>query len=269
MKSILSFALKRIVFSASSIGLACLVLGVSSAAQASTFTKTSLTNGGELVPAGVSEVGGIVLDLVGTNNNRVTTQLSASSLFSGFASGNPLTIGTQTGFDASVTNALGGGILEAAIRITLDDGDTAVGDFDEDDNSLLLNGIDFGNWSDVIAQNTDNMGNAAASGFSTGGFRNNRLDTGWFFNNDATTLGNFYNSLIATQQVVFGLDDIDPGDNFLDFTQGVDASLVNVGTGPVVTPVNPTGVPEPGVVFGLVVTGIAASLSRKSKLERA
>ncbi|MEL6602268.1 MAG: hypothetical protein AAFP20_03460, partial [Cyanobacteria bacterium J06614_10] len=229
---------------------------MSGAAQASTFTRTSLTNGGQLTPSGVSEVGGIVLDLIGSNDNRVTTQLAASSLHVGFAGTNPLTIGTQTGFDSSVLSALGGGLKEAAVRITLFDGDTAAGDFDEDLNTLLLNGVDFGNWSDVEAQNTDAMGTALAAGFSGGGFRDDLLDTGWFFNNDATTLTSLYNSIVATQEVVFGLNDVDPGDNFFDFTQGVDGSLVDVGTGPVVTP-NPVDVPDPSVVLGLI--GMAAA----------
>jgi hypothetical protein len=219
----------------------------------------------------VSEVGGIVLDLVGTNNNRVTTQLAASTLYQGFSgfNVNPLTIGTQTGFGASVINALGGGLTQAAIRMTLFDGDTASGDFDEDLNDLLLNGINFGSWSDVNAQNTDALGNVLAAGFSGGGFRDGTLDTGWFFNNNAATLTAFYNTLTATQQVVFAIDDVNPDDNFYDFTQGVDGSLVNVGTGPVVTPPNPTGVPEPSSMIGLMGLAAAARFLRSRQEKEA
>ncbi|HET6576066.1 MAG TPA: hypothetical protein VFG68_20865, partial [Fimbriiglobus sp.] len=88
-----------------------------------TFTFTSPTSGGAL-PSGVTEVGGIVLDIVGANGARVVSQLAASSLHQGFAAVNPLTIGTQTGFTSTVVNALGGGISELAVRITLLDGDT-------------------------------------------------------------------------------------------------------------------------------------------------
>lgn len=269
MKSIFSFARNQFVLSIAAAGAACLALGMSSAAQASTFTRTSLVNGGVAVPTGVSEVGGIVLDLIGANNNRVTTQLSASSLYVGFAGQNPETIGTQTGFGTSITDALGGGLLQAAVRLTLFDGDTAAGDFDEDDNSLLLNGINFGNWSDVQAQNTDGLGTVAFAGFSGGGFRDNILDTGWFLNSDSTSLAAFYSSLLSTQEVVFSLNDIDPFDNFFDFTQGVDSSLIDVGTGPVVTPGgggSPASVPEPGSVMALLLIGGAGVLQMRRRV---
>src|SRR4051812_14081315 len=51
----------------------------------STFTTTSPTGGGQALPSGVTEVGGIVLDLVGTNGVRVVSQLPASSLYVGFS----------------------------------------------------------------------------------------------------------------------------------------------------------------------------------------
>ena len=262
------------------LGTVCATgLSVISSANASTFTTTSLTSKGEL-DEGISEVGGIVLDLVGANDARVTSQLAASNLFEGFASNNPLTIGTQTGFDSSVIDALGGGLKEVAVRFTLDDGDTALGDFDFNDNTLLLNGIDFGNWSDVNAENTDAMGNTDSDGFSGGGFRNNRLDTGWFFSNNSATLGSFFSTLTSQQQVAYELDDVDPGENFFDFTKGIDSSLINIGQGPTVeppeppvtpptppTPPTPTPdtatTPEPASILGLFALGAVGTLKRK------
>jgi hypothetical protein len=247
-------------------GVACSALGLAGAAQASTFTEKSPINGGITIPSGVSSVGGIVLDLVGTNNNRVTTQLAASSLYRGFATGNPLSIGTQTGFTTSVIDALGGGLSQVGVRFTLFDGDTATGDFDENENTLLLNGINFGNWTAVEAEETTGTGASAGLGFSGGGFRNETLDTGWFFNNSAPALTSFFSSLTASQEVIFGLDDVDPLDNFFDFTQGVDSSLINVGTGPVVTPIGPgPEIPTPALLPGLIGMGIAAMRRRKNE----
>jgi hypothetical protein len=241
-------------------GTVCLALSGAAMAEASTFTRTSPVGG--VVPTGVTPVGGIVLDLIGTNDVRVTSQLAASQLFVGFFSGNPGTIGSQSGFGASVTSALGGGLKRAAIRITLADGDTAAGNFDFNDNSLLVNGLNFGNFSNVNAENTNGVGDSTALGFSGGGFRNNQLDTGWFSVLDAALLGSFYSSLLSTQQVVYQLNDADPGENFFDFTQGVDGSLINVGTGPVVQP--PTAIPTPALLPGLIGLGWSALRKRKS-----
>ncbi|MDO9049410.1 MAG: PEP-CTERM sorting domain-containing protein [Methylobacter sp.] len=245
------------------------LIGLSSLAQATPFTSTSSTSKG-LVPGTVSSVGGVVFDLVGLNGTRVISQLAASSLFVGFYNsgtpaaynGNPGTIGIQTGWNAGITSALGGGIAEAGIRFSLYDGDSASGNFDFSDNTLEVNGSSFGNWSSIPTQNTDSLGNAGASGFSTG-FRNNLLDTGWFYSNNSTLLNDIYNSLVSTEQLALKIHDVDPFDNFYDFTQGIDNSLINVGSGPVVTPGG--NVPEP-TAFTLLGLGLAGmSLVRRRK----
>lgn len=226
--------------------LACFTLS----ANATLMTSTSPTSDGAL-PSGVSEIGGIVLDIIGANGARVVTQLSASSLYVGYFNLNPGTIGTQTGFDSAVISALGGGVSELAVRLTVDDGDTAPGDFDERANFLLLNDIEMGNFSDVSTEETTSDGLSVIS-VSTG-FGNNILSTGWFFNNDPIFLGSFYSSLLALNEVTFSLrDDRNPSDNFFDFTQGVDASLVDVGTGPITTPANP--VPAPSMLLLLAIS---------------
>jgi len=225
-----------------------------SPAQASTFTRGSL-------PSGVSEVGGIVLDFTGSNGTRVVTQSAASSLFLGQPSTTPFTIGTQSGFSPAVIAALGGGISQASVRISLFDGDTAAGDFDFNQNTLLLNSINFGNFSSVNAENTTRAGVSTGSGFSGGGFRNNTLDTGFFTSNDAPTLSSLFTSL-SSGSVVFGLRDVDPGDNFFDFTRGIDSSLINVGTGPVITP-GATAIPEPFTIVGTLIGATAAFRMRK------
>jgi len=222
---------------------------------ASTFTSTS-TSGLDVTTVGASTVGGIVVDLVGTNGAHVVSQLSASSLYVGFAGSNPFEVGSQTGFVNTIYDALGGGLSSASFRFSLFDGDTASGNFDFNENELVVNGYNFGNWSTVQAENTTALGVSTATGFSGGGFRNNVLDTGWFGSTDSTLLSNLYASIVSTEALVFEVDDVDPFDNFYDFTQGIDNSLINVGSGPVVTP--PSGVPEASSValLGLGLFGL-------------
>ena len=98
-------------------------------------------------------------------------------------------------------------------------------------------------------------GNALASGFSSGGFRDSLLDTGWFDVTNTTQLAAIFANIDATNSISFELRDIDPGDNFYNFKQGINNSLINVGTGPIVTA--PNGVPEP---TSLALAGAALAL---------
>lgn len=264
----------KLISSALAAASAIVLTALSAPVRASSFTRTSPTVGGEL-PTGHSEVGGIVLDLIGTNDGRVTSQLPASRLFQGFNTPNPLIIGTQTGFNSSILNKLGGGLQEAAVRLTLYDGDTAAGMFDFNNNFLLVNGLNFGNFSAVNAQNTDSQGNVGVAGFSDGGFRSDLLDTGWFHVTDAGVLGRFYDSLVSLGQVKFALYDTDPGENFFNFTQGLDSSQTNVERPPIgIAPPQPTppttppsqSVPEPTSLLALLAVGaLGAGSALKSK----
>jgi hypothetical protein len=235
-------------------------------ANASPFTTAS-PNGA--LPGGITSVGGIVLDLVGTNGTRVVSQLAASSLFVGYADdgtptgyrGNPLTIGIQSGFTPAVVAALGGGLSSAAVRISLYDGDTGPGNFDDGANFLGLNGVAFGanggDFSSVQTEQTDGSGNSLGALHT--GFNDSILDTG-FFVADVSQLAAFYATL-SLGEVKYTLNDTsDPYDNYFDFTQGIDGGLVDVGTGPTVT-----GTPEPAsmVLLGSGLLGFAAMRRRK------
>jgi hypothetical protein len=234
-------------------------LGASSA-QATTLSMTSPTNGGNTLPAGVTAVGGLVLDVIGTNGVRVVAQLSAASLFVGFYNngtpagfnGNPGTIGIQTGLTPALLSQLGGGFAQLAVRVTLFDGDSANGNFDFNDNTLLLNGVSLGNWSAVNTQTTDGTGTTGI-GAVHAGFQDNVLDTGFFYNTNAATLASIYSSISgAGGQITYQVNDVDPFDNFYDFTQGVDGGLINVGSAPVVTP----SVPDSGSSLALMAIAI-------------
>lgn len=49
-------------------------------------------------------------------------------------------------------------------------------------------------------------------------------------------MGNIFGSLLSGQQLTFQIFDLNPYDNFYDFTQGIDGGLIYVGQGPVVPP---------------------------------
>jgi PKD repeat protein len=205
------------------------------------FTMTSPVSRGEL-PSSVTAVGGIVLDLVGANGRRVVSELPASALFRGtFADGspaafrgNPGTIGIQTGFTPETVGLLGGGLAEAAVRLTLFDGDTAAGNFDFHDNELLLNDVPLGDFSDVATQETSPDGQTALSDQPRAGFRNDSLATGFFYSAAPDVLAALFARLSASGEVVYRLRDADPFDNFFDFTRGVEGGLADAGRPPAV-----------------------------------
>ncbi|MGE9270558.1 MAG: hypothetical protein ACQKBU_07120 [Verrucomicrobiales bacterium] len=229
--------------SSASVGLLCTAM--CSSTFASTIFLDSPTSWGELPPS-ISPVGGIVADLVGDNDSRLVAQLPASSLFVGYSGLSQLTIGTQAGFSESTILSLGGGIKEASFRLTLYDGDTSPGNFDFNENLFLVNGQSVQNFSEVTTTSHNSSGDS--SGYSSQlGFPNNGLATGFFYTDDSATLAAIYNSLLSTGDLLYQLEDSDPGDNYFDFTQGIDASLIDTETAP--TAFAP--VPEPSNILSL------------------
>ncbi|MFM7515623.1 MAG: hypothetical protein ACKO3V_01670 [Pirellula sp.] len=237
-------------------------------AQATVFTMMSPI--GQL-PSGVTQVGGIVFQAQGQNGAVVTSQLPASACFEGFATTNPQVIGTQSGFTPAILNALGGGLTHVAVRITLLDGDTANGNFDFNQNFLLINDFELAgasNFSSVWTEETNATGTVALRAPILG-FDDGKLHTGFFSFTDSSFLANVWNSMQGGS-VVFRLRDVDPGDNFYNFKAGVDGGLTNLGQPPATL-----AVPEPGMmaialvsIGGMTLRNLKQSLKRKFFLPR-
>jgi Ca2+-binding RTX toxin-like protein len=179
----------------------------------------SPTVGGDL-PSDITAVGGIVLDLIGVNGVRVVVQLAANQLFEGQFSPNANVgqIGVMGGLSPQVLAQLGGGLAQAAVRMTVDDADTAFGDSDYNQNFLMLNDVEIGNLSSQRTEATNAAG--VPSGTATG-FQNGGLSTGWFLVTE-NQLTKLFTSLSNNREANFGLRDTTPGDNGYSFKKGID-----------------------------------------------
>lgn len=232
---------------------AALLVGLATPAISTPITENS-PNGGAL-PAGVSVVGGIVADLIGSNGVRIVSQLAAAGLYSGSPSTVNTVIGTQTGFNSTL---FGGGLASASFRVSLYDGDTAAGNFDFNQNSFAVDGINLGN-SSLIATSITNSTGVLNS--NTNGFPDDELATGWFAVGNANLASLF--SAIGDGALVYTWVDLNPGDQFYNFSQGISSSLVNVGSGPTVVTPPTTSVPLPGSALLVGLGLLAASAFRK------
>ena len=237
----------------SSFVMAAMAAVLPFATASAQFTYDSPT--GQPLPAAVTAVGGIVVDFIGLNGNRLVAQRAASGLFIGnLPRTAAFTIGTQTGFTSALLATLGGGIAKASFRVTLFDGDTRAGNFDFNDNFLQVNGIRVGNWSDVSTIQTSGSGAPIGGGNIANGFGNSILSTGFFYVDNSVTLSSIFASL-SSGMIAYGYEDLDVEVQFLDFTQGIDGNLINSNVPPTVVP--PTGnvVPEPST-YALMATGL-------------
>ena len=194
-----------------------------------TWAQTGIMNspaGGQL-PAEITPIGGITIDLVGKNGTRIVSELAAGSLYNGWSLANT-PIGIATGFTTTLLNALGGGLSKASFRVTLWDGDSASGDFDYQMDTLTVNGVLVDNFSNIPTTQTDSTGSTIISTNPAGGFRDSILDTG-FFSVPSSNLSALFSSLQTTGSLQFSLNDATPGDNNLDFTQGIAGRLAYIG----------------------------------------
>lgn len=193
-------------------------------AFATPFTE-NVPGTGVALPDEYPAAGGVVIVMTGTNGNIYYQFSDPAGAFRGFQNsgnpaafrGNPFTINNPIAMDCgfrSCEDYFGGQIARIDVRFSAYDGDTQSGGFDEDDISLMLNGINVGSWSGLQTEITDTAG-TSSGGFQTG-FGNNTFNTGWFSSTNAALMTAVLNDLETTTQV---LDD-DPNDNYWDFRRG-------------------------------------------------
>ena len=205
------------------VGAVCGIIG-GSKVEATPFTTTVPATGVQL-PDEYPEAGGVAMVLTGSNGNIYYQFSDPSGAFVGFQNsgtpvafrGNPFTINDPLFLDCgfrSCSDYFGGSIVRLDVRFSALDGDTQPGGFDEDDISLLINGVNIGSWSGLTTEATSTDG-LSSNGFGTG-FGNNTFDTGWFSSTNPALLSNILSTGTTTTQV---LDD-DPNDNFWNFRQG-------------------------------------------------
>ncbi len=198
-------------------------------------TRTSPL-GGVLSELLFTEVGGIIVDMIGLSGTRLTAQIDRGTLPSGFAQGNPFDISDVPALTAIDIAALGGGLSAFAVRVSLRDGDSAAGEFDVNQNFLSIGGTEIGNFTDVPTIETDQAGTINIR--TTNGFPNGDFATGWFNVSDAASLASIFTDLeTGSATIGITLRDIDPGDNLYDFNDGVSGStagyIVDAATPPI------------------------------------
>ena len=88
-------------------------------------SDTTTSPGIGALPGAFSNYGGIIVDMLGTNGQRITAQISPGSLFKGSVQVGQawLALGSVSGFTQNL-GLLGTGIAKCNIRVTLSDGDS-------------------------------------------------------------------------------------------------------------------------------------------------
>ncbi len=206
------------------------IVGGASSTQATTFT-TTVPGTSIVIPAAYPQAGGVVIVLEGANGNVYYQFSNPSSMFQGYQNngtpaawmGNPFQIAPTTTIQCGVQNCssyFGGSITRMSVRFTAYDGDARSGQFDFNDLTLRINGIDVGSFSTAPTQTTNTAGTTLIAGGT--GFGNNTFDTGWYQSTNAALLSNVLTAGTLTSSVF----DRDPNDNYWDFRQGNNLSDV-------------------------------------------
>jgi hypothetical protein len=190
------------------------VLAINANASLSSILTTSPTSAGAL-PVDIPVFGGAVIDIITADNTRLINYISRDDLFHGHVNSGRLDFASQQLgsllFTFGMLDAISSGITELAIRLSLYDGDNAVGadviigdEYQANKNFLEVNGIEFGNFTEIKTVTSSRKGEEYFNDFEATGFANKKSATGWFYSNDASILGFINDSLLDTSTL--GLD---------------------------------------------------------------
>ena len=180
-------------------------------ANASMILTTSASSAGAL-PDEIPVFGGAVIDIITEDNTRLVNYISRDELFHGHVNSDRNDYASQElgslAFTADMLSAIGSGIAELAIRLSLYDGDNAVGaDVDSDveyqanKNFLVVNGEEFGNFSDVVTISSSRKGEVYYDNFQATGFANKMSATGWFYSSDDSILTSIQSTIETTSEL--------------------------------------------------------------------
>jgi hypothetical protein len=101
---------------------------------------TSPVNGGAPVTINVPSVGGIY-DFIGLNGVRLTDFVNGQSMPSFTSQGGTSQLLNSATISSRAINALGGGIQQLAVRLTVNDGDSTQADFDYNEAFFQFNNV--------------------------------------------------------------------------------------------------------------------------------
>lgn len=171
----------------------------------------------------IPDFGGLVVDMIGLNGNRVTQFVDSDQLYSGVIAPNreasySATIGAFSWFDSNLAAALGGGFSELAMRFSVWDGDTALGDPDFGKNYLYVNEQYFGNFSDVDTVEMTRNGETYLGDVNGKGFAGDYDSTGWFYSANESLLNSIYNFAMIDGKFVLEYKSDSGKRNFVSFS---------------------------------------------------
>jgi Bacterial Ig-like domain len=201
------------------------------------YFTTSPINSGSPITLNVPPVGGIIYDFIGANGLRITAFVNGSAMPSFTSSGGSSQLLDSSPVTAQLITALGGGIQQLAVRLTVNDGDSDASGFDFNEAFLNINGVSqMLNTSVMDTFNHDSNGDATSASL-TPGYPDGVLATGWGLVTDATILSNVYNSLVSTNKIdLFWESVAGGGGNVLNFGSGLNADYLSQVTYPSIDP---------------------------------
>lgn len=204
-------------------------------ARATIYT-TTVPNGNGLIPNTFPEVGGTLFVFIGASGNIYYQFVNPSTQFEGFQNtgapvgfrGNPFQLGPTQTLNCGPTACstyFGGAIVEGYVRLTARDGDSCPGNFDANDLTFRINGINVTSFTGLPANSVErtNFAGTTSIGFENC-FRNQgatETSTGWI---DLTSVPGLLNNVLTTGSTTPTIFDTDPNDNFWFFRDGDDAN---------------------------------------------